>query len=129
MLWRKSSLDETGLRVPDSWLHLHYYEALTVLFRIENALRLFVYLVLKEHHGDKWQDLEIASDEEAKTTIAAVARRRIEQGKTFGYLTYPIQSPLMHMTSGELVRLITHDSYWAVFKDYFHPQKSVKVHV
>ncbi len=126
MLWEKAAKVPDGkLDVPSSWLYPHYYEALTVLFRVENALRLFVYLVLKEQFGPKWKDLEISSDEEAKTSIGALARRRIEQGKMFGYLSYPIQSSLMHLTSGELVRLIIHDSYWPVFKEYFFAAKSV----
>ena len=126
MDWGKLSKDDNGnLGVPGNWLFPHYYEALTVLFRVENALRLFVYVVLKEQHGPKWRDLEISSDEQGKTTIAALARRRIEQGKTFGYLSYPIQSPLMHLTSGELVGLITHDSYWPIFKQYFPAARSV----
>ena len=29
------------------------------------------------------------------------------------------------MTSGELVRLIVHDAYWPVFKDYFYASKNV----
>ena len=126
MKWRSGEKDADGkLAIPDGWLFPHYYDGLTVLFRVENALRLFVYLVLKDRYGAKWKDLEIASDEDAKTSIGALAKRRIEQGKTFGYLSYPIQSPLMHLTSGELVRLITHDSYWPVFKDYFLAGKSV----
>lgn len=126
MEWVRASKCEDGkLDVPGTWLLPHYYEALTVLFRVENALRLFVYVVLKERHGPKWRDLEISSDEEGKTTIAALAKRRIEQGRTFGYLTYPIQSPLMHLTSGELIGLITHDSYWSIFNKYFPAARNV----
>ena len=126
MDWQKSSSSEDGtVVVPRSWLFTHYYDALNVLFRIENALRLFTYVVLKEQHGQKWRDLELQSEDQTKTTIAGLARRRIEQGKTFGYLTYPVQSPLMHLTSGELIGLITHDSYWPTFKGYFPASKHV----
>lgn len=126
MDWQKSSVGEDGtLVVPRNWLFTHYYDALNALFRIENALRLFVYVVLKEQHGKKWRDLELQGEDQTKTTIAALARRRIEQGKTFGYLTYPVQSPLMHLTSGELVGLITHDSYWPTFKGYFPASRHV----
>jgi hypothetical protein len=126
MDWAKASKDQNGkLDVPGTWLFTHYYDALTVLFRVENALRLFVYVVLKERYGPQWADIEISSDEQAKTTIAALARRRVEQRRTFGYLTHPIESPLMHLTSGELVGLITHDSYWPTFKDYFPAARSV----
>lgn len=126
MDWSNPTKTEDGkLDIPGTWLFLHYYDALTVLFRIENALRLFVYIVLKERFGPKWRDLDIASDEQGNTTIAALAKRRIEQTKTFGYLTYPIQSPLMHLTSGELIGLILHDSYWPIFKEYFRAARSV----
>jgi len=102
MNWRSIEKSEHEVvNIPANWLCSHYYDALTVLFRVENALRLFVYVILKDRYGPKWKDLDIASDEDSKTTISALANRRIEQGKTFGYLSYPIQSPLMHLTSGE----------------------------
>lgn len=126
MEWAKVGKEaDSKLVVPSTWLFPHYYEALTVLFRVENALRLFVYVVLKERYGPKWRDLEISSDEQGKTTISALAKRRIEQGKNFGYLTYPIQSALMHLTSGELVGLITHDAYWPIFTKYFPAARNV----
>ena len=126
MEWRSAEKDKDGkLEIPKGWLFPHYYDGLTVLFRVENALRLFVYMVLKDRYGSKWKDLEIASDEDAKTSIIALSKRRIEQSKAFGYLSYSIQSPLMHLTSGELARLMTHDSYWPLFKDYFRAAKNV----
>jgi hypothetical protein len=43
----------------------------------------------------------------------------------FGYLGQPIEAPIMHLTSGELVRLITSDAYWPLFKDFFRASKQV----
>ena len=58
MDWQKSSSSEDGtVVVPRSWLFTHYYDALNVLFRIENALRLFTYVVLKEQHGQKCSEV------------------------------------------------------------------------
>lgn len=126
MEWANVTSYEDGkVKLPDTWLFTHYFDALNVLFRVENALRLFVYIVMKDQYGTKWRDIELSSEEQGKTTIGALARRRIEQGRTFGYLTYPIQSPLMHLTSGELVGLITHDSYWPIFKDFFQAARPV----
>src|SRR4030067_608026 len=117
MQWMKpKEVDQGGLTIPDTWLHIHYYEALSSLFRIENALRIFVFLVLKTEVGDSWPNLEISSDDGSRTTIGALAKRRIAQDETFGYLGFTINSPLMHLTSGELVGLITAESYLPHFK-------------
>ncbi len=49
MKWEDAEKNKDGsVKLPDNWLFLHYYEALTVLFRIENSLRTFVYVVLKD---------------------------------------------------------------------------------
>jgi len=62
MEWQKpEQIEGGGVKIPDNWLYLHYYEALSSLFRIENALRVFVFLVLKTEIGHTWRDLEIAS--------------------------------------------------------------------
>ncbi len=126
MEWRRYLKNQDGtLTIPDNWIFIHYYEALSLLFRVENALRIFVYVVLKNEFGENWDALEISSDENSKTSIQALARQRIEQNRAFGYLSYPINSPLMHLTSGELVRLVIHDSYWKYFKPYFMAAKNV----
>ena len=49
MEWKKSEKkDGNTYQIPERWLHLYYYEALNVLFRFENSLRVFVYVVLKK---------------------------------------------------------------------------------
>lgn len=47
------------------------------------------------------------------------------QDKAFGYLGYPISSPLMHLTSGELIRIVLSDSYWSLFSNHFPAQKGI----
>jgi hypothetical protein len=125
MDWKSAEADDKGTNIPSKWLFLHYYEALNVLFRIENALRILVYVVLKNDKRDKWLDISVSSDEADKTTISALAKKRIAQHQMFGYLGYPIDAPMMHLTSGELVRLITSDTCWPLFKDFFLASRQV----
>ena len=56
MDWTKAQAKEAqeGWIIPGTWLHLHCYEVLNILFQIENGLRVFVYLVLKDEQKEKW---------------------------------------------------------------------------
>jgi len=126
MKWEKAvETKEKLLQIPESWLFLHYYEALTVLFRIENALRVFVFSVLKNEFGEKWLETNITSDDSTQGTIASIAKRRINQARNFGYLGYSITCPIMHLTSGELIQLITSDANWKYFTKYFLGSKDI----
>ena len=87
--------------IPDRWLAIHYYEALNILFRTENALRLLVYVVLKNEHREKWVNLSMLGDE-GDSSISSVAKKRRSQAQTCGYLGYPVTSPLLYLTTGEL---------------------------
>lgn len=127
MEWLQAEdLDDDGaLKIPSNWLFKHYYEALTVLFRIENALRTFVFVVLKEKQRSGWSELSIKTEDGNQTTILAISKKRLAQDKEFGYLGYAISSPLMHLTSGELIRIILADSYWPWFANHFPAHKSI----
>jgi hypothetical protein len=125
MDWKHATTGEQGIDIPSTWLFLHYYEALNVLFRVENALRMLVYVVLKNANRDKWLDISLSSDEATEITISALAKKRIIQHQTFGYLGHPINAPMMHLTSGELVRLITSDAHWPLFKEFFLASRQV----
>jgi hypothetical protein len=123
--WRKAERNAAGFAIPETWLFLHYYEALNALFRIENALRMFVYVVLKNARKLKWVDLQVSSDDGGESTIGAIAKRRLVQDERFGYLGYRIASPLMHLTTGELIRLIFADAYWPMFSEFFPASKEI----
>lgn len=126
MKWEKpKSIQENQYDLPGSWLHIHYFEAINILFRVENALRVFVYIILKSQFNEKWKDLSITSDDEESSTIGAIAKRRLSQDKNYAYLGFVINSPLLHLTSGELIRIITSDSYWKYFKEYFLGSKEI----
>ncbi len=126
MDWKKKKVSESdSVVVPDNWIYIHYYEALSTLFRIENALRVFVYMILKKELGSKWSDLALSSDDSSDTTISALAKRRASQASSFGYLGFEINSPIMHLTSGELVRILTSKPYWKYFNKYFKASKEV----
>jgi len=126
MDWKSASENEAGtFSIPKRWLLIHYYEALNLLFRTENSLRVFVYTILKNKKFDKWTETPIKISEENNSTIGVIAKQRIAQAKGFGYLGYEIISPLMHLNSGELVRLITSDNMWPDFKYHFKGKKEV----
>lgn len=120
MEWAEAVTDDEGrLKLPDGWLPSEYYDALNVLFRVENALRVFAYVVLKNAHGEKWLDVSLKSDDLSSGTIASVARQREEQDKKHGYLGRDVSSPLMYLTSGEVIRLMLSDGEWPHFAGYF----------
>lgn len=116
---------ENLVQIPARWVFLRYYEAFNLLFRIENALRVFVYTILKTEYRDKWSDIEITADEAGSGTIASIAKKRMAQSQSFGYLGHAIACPIMHLTSGELTRLIVHESYWKMFNRHFRGSKDI----
>ncbi|WP_440642037.1 Swt1 family HEPN domain-containing protein [Bradyrhizobium sp. PUT101] len=126
MDWESAKEKEGGaVEIPKRWLLLHYYEALNILFRMENALRVFVYVVLKNRYGEKWAETALQTVDEEQSTIAAVASKRVAQAKGYGYLGYEVGSPLMYLNSGELTRIITSDSYWDLFKPHFRGKREI----
>jgi len=128
MEWQKASKKDDATLVPSDWIHIHYYDALNTLFRLENSLRVFVYVVLKNRLFDKWSTINITTDDANPATIAAIAKARRNQAQDFGYLGYDINCPVMYLTSGELIRIITDDNYWKYFKSYFPASKQIIKH-
>lgn len=126
MNWKEAKNKEFNVYdLPGDWLKIEYFEALNILFRIENSLRIFVYIILKNEYQDKWKDLSITSDDAEATTLGSIAKKRISQDKNYAYLGYVINSPLLHLTSGELIRIITSEKYWKLFRKYFLGSKDI----
>lgn len=128
MEWGKAKKvgNETNYEIPPRWLHIHYFEALNILFRVENSLRVFVFSVLKNALFDQWATINISTeDSDAQKTISVVAKRRANQTKGFGYLGYQVACPVMYLTGGELSRLITSDEYWKHFANHFKGSKDI----
>jgi hypothetical protein len=95
MNWRiAKNIGENKFELPGDWLKIEYFDALNVLFRFENALRIFVYIILKNEFKDKWKDLAIMSDDEETSTINAIAKKRVAQDKNYAYIGYSLNSPL-----------------------------------
>jgi Swt1-like HEPN len=115
--------DERNFKIPERWLHIYYYEALNILFRFENALRLFVYVVLKRQLGKDW-DLAALGD---GITIRTETKKRIHQTREHGYLGYDVSSPMLFLNSGELTQIITSDGYWKYFAPFFRASKSIVI--
>jgi hypothetical protein len=124
--WKPATVKADGsISIPKRWLHLHYYEALNILFRMENALRVFVYVVLKNEFKERWTSTALQTADDEQSTIAAAAAKRETQAKGFGYLGYEVSSPLMYLNSGELTRIIFSDAYWDLFKPFFRGRKEI----
>ena len=128
MEWKQSSEKDGATVIPSNWIYIHYYEALNTLFRVENSLRVFVYVVLKNIFFDKWCHIQITSDDAEEATIETIARKRRNQAQDFGYLGYSVDSAMMYLTGGELIRIITSDAYWKHFKPYFPASKNIVEH-
>lgn len=122
MEWKSAEVKDDGaVKIPERWLHLYYYEALNILFRFENALRLFVYVVLKKNLGKDW-DLAALGD---GITIRTETKKRITQAREHGYLGYEVSSPMLYLSSGELTQIISSDAYWKHFAPYFKATKAI----
>lgn len=123
MEWKKAKVNDSNLvEIPERWLHLYYYEALNVLFRFENALRVFVYTVLKDQLKGKWQETAVSGG-----CIKSETKKRIKQSEEYGYLGHEITCPMLFLNSGELIEIIVSDSYWKYFAKYFKASKSIVI--
>lgn len=121
--WKKAKVNDSHLvDVPERWLHLYYYEALNVLFRFENSLRVFVYTVLKDKLKDKWQETAVTGG-----CIKSETKKRIKQSEEYGYLGHDITCPMLFLNSGELIEIIVSDAYWKYFAKYFKASKSIVI--
>lgn len=126
MEWKRiESGSDKSVVIPESWLYPHYYEALNILFRFENSLRVFVYTILKNVYGNQWKEITFNSAAGEQKSIKNLASSRVTQAENFGYLGYDISCPIMHLNSGELVDLLTNESYWPIFRSYFKGKKDV----
>ena len=122
MEWQAPQTSENGyIRIPDRWLHLYYYEALNILFRFENAMRVFVYAVLKQQLGDAWDNAAL----DAGSCIKSETKKRIHHASEHGYLGYEVASPMLYLTSGELTQIILSDAYWKYFAKHFKASKEI----
>lgn len=122
MQWREATeIEGNSVRVPPTWLDLYYYEALNILFRFENSLRIFAYIILKKELGEKWDNAAISGG----STIKSETKKRLTQAREHGYLGYEVSSPMLYLNSGELTTIITSDAYWKHFAPYFKATKQI----
>jgi len=124
MEWKSAIKKDDLIKIPNRWLHLHYYEAFNILFRFENSLRVFIYAILKNDKFNDWKTCKFQV-KESQQSISSIAKKRISQAQTFGYLGYEVKCPIMHLTSGELVELMIGDAYWPLFNNYFKGSKEI----
>ncbi len=125
MKWLKPTQKDKSVEIPESWIFLPYYEALTVLFRIENALRVFTYVILKNEFYEKWSEVNVITDAGENKSMETIAKQRIAQAGEYGYLGYLIKCPIMHLTTGEIIKVITSPAYWKFFAKYLPGSKNI----
>lgn len=129
MNWKEAENgQDDNIKIPSSWLKLHYYEAFSILFRVENVLRIFVYSVLKCKLGKEWVKTSIDFNGKSIGSVQSLASQRISQEQDMGYISYHIHSPIMQLTAGELIAIIFSDSNWPMFKDFFPGKKDIIKH-
>ncbi len=86
-------------------------QQLNILFRFENALRVFVYVILKRELLDAWDTAAITGG----GTIRSETKKRLSQAKDHGYLGYGVSSPMLFLNSGEILQVLTSEAYWKPF--------------
>lgn len=126
MDWSRIKTGTDGqVKIPESWVYIHYYEAFNLLFRIENSIRVFAYCVLKTCLGPRWLEANISTDESTQGTIGGTGKRRLAQANQFKYLGYVSPCPLLYLSMGELVELMFSEAYWRHFASYFPGKKEI----
>ncbi|MCR9506763.1 MULTISPECIES: Swt1 family HEPN domain-containing protein [Vibrio] len=119
----KNDYEDPQYNIPGDWIHIHSYEALNILFRFENSLRVFVYSILKKHKGANWANTNINKEE----TIFSAYKQRSAQYKKYGYLGITVSSPMLFLNSGELVYILENEGTWKQFSPYFSADRMVIV--
>ena len=57
MDWKDArNIKNNEYSLPGNWLKIEYFEVINILFRFENSLRTFVYIVLNNEFKEKWKD-------------------------------------------------------------------------
>lgn len=118
---RWEGLGQGGGQLPSSWLHAHYFDGFNALFRIENALRVFAYIVLKNALSSEYVGCKAAEGK----SIAEISRQRRSQDQAYGYLAYQSECPFLYLGTGELVELMLSEGLWKHFGPYFDGDKGV----
>ena len=108
MDWKNAKhIEQNEYDIPANWLHIHYFNAYNILFRIENALRLLVYIVLKTHYHDKWAEKKIVQKNNSNVSINKLSEKIIDRSKGFDYLRFAQSNPLFYLTFENLYKIIT----------------------
>lgn len=121
MDWQQAKTADNGVQIPHRWLHFHYYEALNILFRFENALRVFVYVILKRELLNSWDEAALTGG----GSIRSETRKRLNQARDHGYLGYGVSSPMLFLNSGEILQILISEAYWKHFAKYFKASKAI----
>lgn len=121
MDWKKAKhLKHNNYNIPINWMHIHYFEAYNILFRLENTLRLLVYIVLKSEFENNWLHEKVVKDRNNNfQSINSVVKFKIKNVEDFEYIGYNIKNPIMYLSLGELVNIIKGSKISDIFASFF----------
>ncbi len=94
----------TAWSIPDDYLPTRYYDVYNMVFRLENAMRMMVFAVLKATHGSKWGDVVIRK--EKGTTLAGLCESRCKDAYDYGHIGRTSHIPLVYLTFGDLLTIM-----------------------
>ena len=97
----------------------------SLLFEFENLLRFVTYIILKAHFGKSWMEINIKSDDQNSVTLSKAFNSRKSWNKKYEYIGISSENPMLFLTSGELVRIITAENIWPLFKHLFTSSKEI----
>lgn len=122
-LTRIEHLGRTVWNIPLNYPHPRHYDAFASVFRLENTLRLLVFLRLKAGRGGGWLDSPVRNG--SSKTLRSIFRQRYETARTHGYIGRMSQVPMMYLDLGDLIDLITHDANRPLFSRTFRSSLTV----
>jgi hypothetical protein len=94
----------TTWNIPDDYLPTRYYDVYNMVFRLENALRMVVFAVLKTTRGSNWDDVVVRK---AKgTTLADLHKNRLRDASLYGNIGMPTRIPMVYFTFGDLLTIV-----------------------
>lgn len=96
------------------FLPSNYYDTFEILFKFENWLRIFVYVILKLNYGSAWINTKINE----KDTISTIFKRRLYEMRTMGHIGRVTNNPMLHLTLDDLMHIISNDTNKKFFNPY-----------
>ena len=103
--------------IPNDFLPVYYFDLFNTFFKLENALRLYVFAVLKTSLGSDWPSIILQKRGDLEESIEKVTGDRINL--RFKYIGEFKDNPFLYLTLTELSKIITRSSARELFATVF----------